>query len=88
MARVKEVLMSKSCDMAILDEINVAAAFGLVSTKELLDVLAARRKGMEVVMTGRSAPKELVEYADYVSIVENTKNPYDKGAKARRGIEW
>jgi len=88
MARVKEVLMSKECDMAILDEINVAAAFGLVNTKELLELLTTRRRGMEVVMTGRSAPKELVDYADYVSIVENTKNPYDRGAKARRGIEW
>jgi len=88
MQRVQEVLNSRDCDMAILDEINVAAAFGLVDTKELLNLLQTRRKGIEVVMTGRSAPKELVEYADYVSVVENTKNPYDKGVKARKGIEW
>jgi cob(I)alamin adenosyltransferase len=88
MTRVQEVLSSRDCDMVVLDEINVAAAFGLVSTKELLNLLVNRRKGIEVVMTGRNAPKELVDYADYVSIVENTKNPYDKGAKARKGIEW
>lgn len=88
MARAEEVLTGNECDMVILDEINVALAFGLVSVKDLTSLLKSRRKGIEVVLTGRNAPSELIEYADYVSVVENTKNPYDRGARARKGIEW
>ncbi len=88
MTRAEEVLTGKECDMVILDEINVAMAFGLVNSKELMSLLKSRRKGIEVVLTGRNAPRELLDYADYVSVVENTKNPYDRGAPARKGIEW
>jgi len=72
----------------VLDEINSALAFGLVDLKELMRVLKGRRKGIEVVLTGRNAPRELVDYADYVSVIENVKHPFDKGTKARKGIEW
>jgi len=51
-------------------------------------VLKGRRKGIEVVLTGRNAPRELVDYADYVSVIEKVKHPFDKGTKARKGIEW
>lgn len=88
MKRVEEVLTGRDCDLAVLDEINNAVAFGLVDIKELMRVLKARRKGIEVVLTGRNAPHVLVEYADYVSVIENTKHPFDKGTKARKGIEW
>ncbi len=88
MHRVEEIMTGHECDMVILDEINVAVAFGLVDIKELMKVLKNRRKGIEVVLTGRNAPRELVEYADYVSVIENTKHPYDKGMKARKGVEW
>jgi len=87
-ARAEEVLSGKDCDMVILDEINVAISFGLVNLKDIMGLLKSRRKGIEVVLTGRNAAKELIDYADYVSVVENTKNPYDRGAPARKGIEW
>jgi cob(I)alamin adenosyltransferase len=88
MKRVGEVLSGRDCDLVVLDEVNSAVAFGLVDLKELLRVLKARRKAIEVVLTGRNAPQELIDYADYVSVIENIKHPYDKGTKARKGIEW
>ncbi len=88
MQRVEEVLSGRDCDLVVLDEINNAVAFGLVDLKGLMRLLKARRKNIEVVLTGRNAPRELVEYADYVSVIENTKHPFDKGMKARKGIEW
>lgn len=92
MSRVEEILTGHErghhCDMAILDEVNVAVAFGLVDLKQLMKVLQSRTKGIEVVLTGRNAPKELIEYADYVSVIQSTKHPYDKGSPARKGVEW
>jgi len=88
MARAKEALTSEDCDLVVLDEINVAVAFGLVNVKDLMAALKSRRRGVEVVLTGRNAPRELVDFADYVSVIESMKNPYDQGATARKGIEW
>lgn len=76
------------CDLLILDEVNVAAFFGLVSPKDIIDLLEARSEGMEVVLTGRNAPDEFVQYADYVSYIDTVKHPFEKGSSGRKGIEW
>lgn len=76
------------CDLLILDEVNVAVFFGLVSAAEIVDLLEARTEGVEVVLTGRNAPEEFIQYADYVSYIDTVKHPYDKGQSARKGIEW
>ena len=41
-----------------------------------------------VVLTGRNAPKELMEKADLVTVMEDVKHPMRKGVPARRGIEY
>jgi cob(I)alamin adenosyltransferase len=82
-------LMEKGdCDMVILDEVNTAAHFGLVNPSEVAKIISARAKGVEVVLTGRNAPDEFVDMADYVSAIKVEKHPYDAGLKARKGIEW
>lgn len=85
---VKSVIAKGGCAVLILDEVNVAASFGLVDPREVIDALRSRGAGIEVVLTGRNAPREFVEYADYVSVVESLKHPYDKGLKPRKGVEW
>jgi cob(I)alamin adenosyltransferase len=55
---------------------------------DVLSALESRSEGVEVVLTGRNAPKEFVNLADYVSIIENKKHPFERGAPARKGIEW
>lgn len=77
-----------ACQLLVLDEVNVAASMGLVTVAEVMSVLKSRPGGIEVVLTGRDAPREFVDYADYVSVIENVKHPFDAGAEARRGIEW
>jgi len=84
----KSVIAKGACGILILDEINVAVSFGLVDVKEVIDMLKSRGEGTEVVLTGRNAPREFIEYADYVSVVENVKHPFDKGTKPRKGVEW
>ena len=76
------------CDLLVLDEVNVAVFFGLVTAKEVIDLLEERTDGMEVVLTGRNAPEEFIQYADYVSHIDTDKHPYDQGVPARKGIEW
>ncbi len=77
-----------SCQMIILDEVNVAVWMGLIKVDEVLGVLKSRPTGTEIVLTGRNAPEEFVEYADYVSVIENVKHPYSNGTGARKGVEW
>jgi len=84
----KSLLNKGSCDMLILDEINVAAHYGLVEVSAVLAVLKARREGVEVVLSGRDAPQEFIDIADYVSYIDSRKHPFKEGQKARQGIEW
>ncbi len=85
---VRRRISARGCDILILDEVNVAAAFGLVKAREVLEVIGKRGVGVEVIMTGRNAPEELIDAADYVSSVSEMKHPFAKGLKPRKGIEW
>jgi cob(I)alamin adenosyltransferase len=86
--KAREVLASGNYDLVILDELNVVIQFGMVELELVLDILRGRADGTEVIMTGRDAPEELVEYADLVSYIQEVKHPFDRGISARRGIEY
>ena len=88
LAFAEGALMSGEYDVIILDEINVALFFGLISPAEALSVLKKRRKDVEVILTGRNAPTEILEEADLVTRMIAEKHPYDKGVMARAGIEF
>jgi len=81
------VLKSGEYDLVVLDEVNVAIHFGLIETEQVLKVLKNRTPGVEVVLTGRYAPEELVEIADLVTEMREIKHYYKNGVKARTGIE-
>ena len=83
-----EALADGTCDLLVLDEIAAAARHGLVDTTHLLDLLDAKPAEAEIVMTGRDAPDELAERADYVTRMHKIKHPFDRGVGAREGIEW
>jgi cob(I)alamin adenosyltransferase len=84
----RQVLQAGDHDLVILDEINVALAYRLISLEEVLEMLKTRPGWVEVVLTGRQAPPELVELADLVTEMRPIKHYYAAGVKARRGIEW
>lgn len=75
-------------DIVILDEITYCFKFGWLDIHEVIDVLRARRDGQHVVLTGRDAPPELVEFADLVTEMVEVKHPYRSGVKAQPGIEF
>ena len=74
-------------DVVILDEINVAGALGLVDEKEVLAMLFARARHVEVVLTGRRAPSSWCDAADLVTVMQAHKHYYEQGVTARAGIE-
>ena len=80
-------MISGEYDVVILDEVNVAIWFGLLSVQQVLDFLNQRPENVEVILTGRRAPKELIEYADLVSEIKEVKHYYHQGVLARKGIE-
>jgi cob(I)alamin adenosyltransferase len=86
--RAKEDVAQGGCAMMILDEINVACAYRLIDPKDVIEMLRARRSGVEIVLTGRDAPREFIEFADYVSVIENKKHPHEMGLRARKGVEY
>jgi cob(I)alamin adenosyltransferase len=88
MAGVKCVLSKGRYDMVVLDELCGACRHNLVSTKEVLAILESRPEGIEVIITGRNAPEELMEAADIVTEMKEVKHYFIRGVSARRGIEY
>jgi len=83
-----EAMQSGKCDMLILDEINNALEFGMISLERVLADLAARPKQLHVICTGRNAPEKLMEAADLVTEMKQIKHPFDSGVFAQKGIEY
>ena len=84
----RSMLRSGEFDLIILDEVNVTLYFELISLDEVLEALKQRDHGVEVICTGRNAPKELIKEADLVTVMTIEKHPYDEGLEARKGIEY
>jgi len=74
-------------DLLILDEINVAMDFGLVPVQAVLELIENKPREMELILTGRSAPRAVVEAADLVTEMREIKHYYQQGRMARDGIE-
>lgn len=81
------ILKEGKYDLVILDEINIAIYFKLFSSQDVINILNNRDKHVEVVLTGRFAPQELIERADLVTEMKEIKHYYEKGVLAREGIE-
>lgn len=82
-----EMLHSGKYDLVIFDEANVAMFFHLIDVDQVLKVLKDRPPHVEVVLTGRCAPPQIIEVADLVTEMRCLKHPFDKGIPARDGIE-
>ena len=85
--RAREAMLSGQYDIVVLDEINVTIWFGLLTVEEVLTFLDERPEHMEVILTGRRAPPELIERADLVTEMREVKHYYEQGVLAREGIE-
>ncbi len=84
----EQEIVSGKYDLVILDEIFIAINQGLITVKPVLDLLDAKPGSVELVLTGRKAPPEIVQRADLVTEMLLIKHPFTEGTSARRGIEY
>ncbi|WP_407571153.1 cob(I)yrinic acid a,c-diamide adenosyltransferase [Deinococcus altitudinis] len=83
----KAAILSAEHDLVVLDEFTYALKYGWVGWPEVREVLERRDPGLHVVVTGRGALPELVEYADTVTEMGMVKHAYAAGIGAQAGIE-
>jgi cob(I)alamin adenosyltransferase len=81
-----KVMQDKKPHLLVLDEIALAVQWKLLDVKDVLALLDNVPDETTVVMTGRLAPKELVDRADFVNVVELVKMPED--FKVTEGIQY
>ncbi|UCD70980.1 MAG: cob(I)yrinic acid a,c-diamide adenosyltransferase [Syntrophobacterales bacterium] len=83
----KEVINGEEYDIVVLDEINVAVDYGLISVEALLDLLDSKPAHVELILTGRNAKREVIQRADLVTEMVEVKHYYKEGIHSREGIE-
>ncbi len=87
LAEVKKKLLAKEYDVVVLDEIMIALFYKLLDLEEVLELLDLKPDETELVLTGRYAPKELIERADLVTDMQEVKHYYQQGVLSRKGID-
>ncbi len=85
--KMGEILTKGEYDLVVMDEVNIALYYHLFSVQDVLKIIDGRAEHVEVVCTGRKAPKELIDRADLVTEMKEIKHYYTKGVQAREGIE-
>jgi len=88
LSKAEELIENGNYDILILDEINVALGFNLIPIERVVNLLNKKPDSLELVLTGRKCPEELIDRADLVSAIDEIKHPYQKGIEARKGIEF
>lgn len=84
----KEKLATGLYDVMVLDEINYAVKLKLITVQDVLDIIAARPQKTTLVLTGNYADEKVIEVADLVTEMREIKHPYQKGIKAKKGIDF
>lgn len=83
-----EFIRNQECDILILDEIGNALKYNLVSLEQILEIMKEKPAEMELILTGRDMPEEVITQADLATEMKEIKHPYQKGVSSRRGIEY
>jgi cob(I)alamin adenosyltransferase len=87
LAAARAAMLSGEYDLVVLDEVNVTVWFGLLNVHAVLALLDERPAQVELILTGRRAPAELIARADLVTEMREVKHYYTEGVSARKGIE-
>ena len=87
-AKACEVMASGDYDLVVLDEINISLRYEQLDIAKVLEGLKARSDRTSVILTGRDAKPDLIEYADLVSEMREIKHPFKAGIKAQRGLDF
>lgn len=83
-----ERIQSHKYDIVILDEINYAVNLGLVNLEDVVSLIRNKPNSVDLVLTGNYAKEEVMEMADLVTEMREIKHPFQKGIKAKKGIDF
>ena len=86
--KILQRISDEAYGVLVMDEFMAARQYGLIPQEEALSFLKEKPDSLEVVLTGRDPDDRLVELADYVSEIRKVKHPFDRGIRAREGIEY
>ncbi|XDA98459.1 cob(I)yrinic acid a,c-diamide adenosyltransferase [Sulfitobacter sp. LCG007] len=86
--KAEEMMTSGEFDLVVLDEINIALRYDYLPVSRVIAALEARDPRTAVILTGRDAKPELVDYADLVTEMVEVKHPIKSGIKAQRGVDY
>ena len=86
--QIETLFKENKYDLMILDEINISLWKNLICPEELTELIKSKPKNLELVLTGRNVPQNVIELADLVTEMREVKHYYSKGISARKGIEW
>jgi len=86
--RAKELIMDDEYQMVLLDELNIVLRYDYLPVDEIIEVLRNKPEMKHVIITGRNAKEELMEFADLVTEMTMVKHPFRGGVKAQVGIEF
>ncbi len=84
----QKYILDPKIDLVVLDEINCCLDYGFLKTEDVLKVLRKKPKTKHVILTGRGAPKKLIQFADLVTEMKCVKHPYEQGIWAQKGIDY
>jgi cob(I)alamin adenosyltransferase len=84
----RAIVESGEYDLVVLDEMTYPVNWGWVSLDEVVRTLRERPADVNIIITGRDAPPEIIEVADTVTEMRKVKHAYDRGIMARRGIDY
>jgi cob(I)alamin adenosyltransferase len=84
----QRAVMSGEYDLVVLDEVNVAAAWGLVDVEDVVELVKRKPEKTELILTGRYADERIVELADLVTEMREVKHPFRKGTVSRTGMAY
>ena len=85
--KAKGALDSGEFDIVVLDEINTALYFKLLEVNDVLGLMRSKPPAVELVLTGRYAPEEVIDAADLVTEMKEIKHYFEAGVDSRAGIE-
>ncbi|MFL0250824.1 cob(I)yrinic acid a,c-diamide adenosyltransferase [Clostridium neuense] len=83
-----DVLKNQKCDILIMDEVMGALGNKLLSEEDILKLMESKPKNVELVLTGRNVPLNIINKADLVTEMKPIKHYFEKGVTARKGIEY
>lgn len=86
--RARQLMLEGQTDVLVLDEVNVALQLGHLHVSEVVDFVRSRPENLELVLTGRHAPPEIMALGDYVTEMRAYNHPYNRGILGRKGIDY